>query len=426
MKQYKQLYQNDCAIVIMLFILNQYLGIDLSRNELINQVEFNIKGLSTYSMVTFFKKYLPNTNAYSTTNIDYLKHFPSILLLQKNEYEIGHFVIYIKKTKNKILIYDPFKGYEKINKKKLYKIWKGIFIDFGVSLKLIKKKTKKENIKVNRKPLFIYEFIELGLTITSLYYFTLTLKEPSINNILLLAVSIIFYFTIIKLKLLTFKKVLSEIDKKINHEIVYKLFNLPNKYLKSISSIDHKLLFLETFKYRKILIEGKNFISYLIITIVIIIMTLNYSIFWGILFLTFNLIYLSLTFLINKLTYKDKVNLHKIDESIQEEIRNFINSRDKINNYNYYESYIKKINSLYEIEAKLRKKTSIIEGINKLLNIGVYIIIITLSEENLLFFNIALNQILNYLLNELGLIVINNKENELITDKMEDIREIKL
>ena len=381
MNKHKQLYHNDCGISSIKFILNEYLKIKAFRHEIINDIELTDKGINVYSLVQYLKKYQADTQAYKANKIEALRFTPSILLLQKNEFENGHFVVLTKINKNSLIIYDPNVGYLRVSKKNLLKNWKGVFVDFNKSLSINKTNNCIQHLKLNKIPLILLELIELFIFIYILSNLINVISSFTLGKLATLILSVILYLIITNLKIRCFNNLLTRIDSYLNKNVYKSLFKLPKSYVESMSTAQYQSLFSDSFRYRTILLNSKNPFILVLLTILVHTIFSSFYLFWGLLLLSSNLVTLILTLLVNFSLKEKQTTLTKTQNNIQDLIQNISFHKNK-DNSNYCKDFMDELHQLHKIEEKVRSKNTFLEGINKLTSLIFYIIIIVYANQS--------------------------------------------
>ena len=232
MKYIRQDGLRDCGINCLYNIIRYYGGnIDIEKLRLLTKTNEN--GTSIYNLVKVSNNLGFNSKAYHCELKDLkIQEYPLIAYIKINDYY--HFVIVEDLCDDKVMIFDPIRGYINYSENEFLKEWQKIIITYEKKGEIINEKSYYELflinlIKDNRIPIIIICIISLICSINSLILsiFLKELFDGKVKNIFtfifLIIIKCIFDFTRNFLSI----KFNNKIDKDLSSNIYNKLFNLP-------------------------------------------------------------------------------------------------------------------------------------------------------------------------------------------------------
>lgn len=179
MKYIRQDGLRDCGINCLYNIIRYYGGnIDIEKLRLLTKTNEN--GTSIYNLVKVSNNLGFNSKAYHCELKDLkIQEYPLIAYIKINDYY--HFVIVEDLCDDKVMIFDPIRGYINYSENEFLKEWQKIIITYEKKGEIINEKSYYELflinlIKDNRIPIIIICIISLICSINSLIL-SIFLKE---------------------------------------------------------------------------------------------------------------------------------------------------------------------------------------------------------------------------------------------------------
>ena len=405
---YKKVYQRnlkDCGAACLLSIIKYYNG-DNTFNNIRDLTKCNNKGITALNLIEASNKlgFKARGLKCKYEELDKIVK-PSIChIVFENGY--NHYVVLYKFTIKYVIIFDPYYGIKKYNKKDFLKLWDNIIIELIPVRKLdvIKEKNYKTylNIIIKNKQSYILiillSIFSIIFTLVSNHYFKVLIDGFTTISIVLFFITIILlkeFIEFIRNKILI--RLEKNVDKCMTLTMHLKMLSLPSYYFVSRNSGDIITKF-EDIKYIKdLLIRFPIFIfidlSLIIITSVILInINLELSIIFFLICFLYFLVLIVFDKRLKKIIQKNQETNSIKNEVLLENI-NLISSIKNLNLKNYRhdifkESYNlnininKKYNNLYN-NMNYIKNLILYIGINILLYLGIMLVnknTISLSE----------------------------------------------
>lgn len=245
-KLIRQLGETDCGIACLTMVLNYY-GYNCSMSDVESEVLVGRDGMSILQMKEVAEKFGLDLHAYKYEFDDEQVNdlLPVVLCSATN-----HFVVVMKKIRNKFLVLNPSKGKELLTLEQLRQKYRNIIITFELVKKYEIKKNKKKKFHLNLNYFFLILSATMILISQGIILFIPRLTQEVIDaslypkqyNIVkwLLVVGMIFscYFLVnyFKQKII----LITEIDlyKNTMERLINKIFKVDLNYFASHSSGD--------------------------------------------------------------------------------------------------------------------------------------------------------------------------------------------
>ncbi len=406
---YKKVYQRslkDCGVACLLSIIRYYKG-DNTFDNIKKLARCNNNGITALNLIEASTKLGFNAKGLKCQyeDLDTIAK-PSIChIVLENGY--NHYVVLYKYTQNYVVIFDPYYGIKRYNKKEFLKIWNNIIIELIPARKLdvIKEQNYKKffDIVIQNKYSYIIiillSFFSIIFTLINSYYFkTLIDGFNTISIVVLFGIVIVIKetFDFFRNKLLI--KLQNKIDNDITLTMHSRMLSLPNYYFNNNISGDIITKYNDVEYIRDLLIKFPIFIlidlSLLIITSILLI---KINLMLSIIFFVTCFVYFMVILIFDK---KMKDLIQKIQEcnslknGILIENINLVNTIKNLNIKSYRHNIF---NSSYDLFINISKKyNNLYNNLNLIKNIIIYV------EINiLLFLGIKLVNGGNLLLSEL-------------------------
>lgn len=388
---------NDCGIACLSMLLKSF-GKNVATNDLKNEFNMGMEGVSAYDIINVAKKYGLSITGYKEYGLDKAKT-PFIALTMTND-KLQHFVVVKEVKEDKIIVLDPATSKISINKSDFVKKYLGIA--------LVPNNLNDHNYLsvFNNKKLIISillaTFIVGLLSIISSYTLSfiiklLELKETDNKIIYACLFLIIIYlfkeiFDYYRQKVSLHFKLL--IDKGITIPTINKLINLPHNFYQSNGS-GELISKLNDLSYVKEMFF--KLVEVIFVNVILLLFTLITVGFLSIKILIISLLLIMVMFIYNyffvKKHYYETYDMQVSNESLNGDIVDSFNGIISIKNLKKENYFLNKLSNNYELVlekykniSKKYQQKSFIEGIVfSLLNV---IMILTLSLSNISLYQI--------------------------------------
>ena len=401
---------NDCgaACLAMIFKLN---NINISLNRIKRDLKIESDGISAYEIIKYASKKGIKAEGYKSVNINDLTG-PSIIHTI-NPDGTQHFVVFLKRKKDKILIADPAKRIMYVDKKEFIKKYTGIAIIFD----------RKENFfnEVFKNKIIIIKILIISvlLIIISIIFSCLL---PILINLLETNGNIypcIFGFVIVILlkNVVSYlkEKILIRfqlyIDKVITIPVLRKFIFLPQDYYQDKGSGELVSKASDLFYVKNAIYV---FVSNIIINILFLLFCLIIIFFLDKAILVLNILFITIILLVNKSFFSNNLSkaydMQLASENLNNKLTSYFNLIDAIKNLSK-ETYLeKKIKNIYnnvlskseDINNIYNKKTLKDNLFFELFNLLIIVIVIfDIRKVSMILFVISVQNIIMDIIKEI-------------------------
>lgn len=346
----KQINDNDCGCACLLMIFKIF-NINAKYNVLKKQLKTDDDGTSIYNILKVSNKYNLKAEAYKKLELDDINKPAIIHIIKENN--ISHFVVLLKKYKNKVLVADPALGVISLDKKELNNKYTKVAILFS------KNELFMKYIIDNKKIISKLIIMTLLLTLFSLLFsFMLSFFIDEILKYNHYKINNFYFIMFLLLGLLSSylnhkrDKIAIKFEIILNNNIIKpiidKIIFLPQKFYQNNSSAE-VLSKINDLNYIKEL--AVKFVDIVLVNLIFITISLFILVYHNIYFLFLNIIMFILFYYFGKLFLKKDLYYYYDLQLKNEELNNTINDNiqkiDKIHYLSKEVFFLDKINKSY-------------------------------------------------------------------------------